>query len=56
MAVAAFFFMRKLVFDLVDEVWDQGSTLLIKNGGSQVQVPWPRSSTSATATSPTRPG
>ncbi|HXU81732.1 MAG TPA: hypothetical protein VN914_10075, partial [Polyangia bacterium] len=24
---------------LVDEVWDQGSTLLIKNGGSQVQVP-----------------
>jgi hypothetical protein len=33
-----YFIMKKLVFDLVDEVWDDGETLLIKNGGQQERV------------------
>jgi hypothetical protein len=37
--VVAFLVMRKLVFDLVDEVWDAGADLLVKNGGHEVRVP-----------------
>jgi hypothetical protein len=33
-----YFVMKKLVFDLVDEVWDDGETLLIKNGGEEQRV------------------
>jgi hypothetical protein len=33
-----YFIMKKLVFDLVDEVWDDGDTLLIKNGGQEQRV------------------
>jgi hypothetical protein len=33
-----YFVMKKLVFDLVDEVWDDGETLLIKNGGQEERV------------------
>jgi hypothetical protein len=33
-----YFVMKKLVFDLVDEVWDDGETLLIKNGGREQRV------------------
>jgi hypothetical protein len=29
--VLGYFFMRKLVFDLVDEVWDDGDALVIEN-------------------------
>jgi hypothetical protein len=33
-----YFLMKKLVFDLVDEVWDDGETLLIRNGGQEQRV------------------
>ena len=33
-----YFFMKKLIFDLVDEVWDDGETLLIKDGGQEQRV------------------
>jgi len=33
-----YFVMKKLVFDLVDEVWDDGATLLIRNGGQEQRV------------------
>jgi hypothetical protein len=33
-----YFVMKKLVFDLVDEVWDDGETLLIKNRGEEERV------------------
>ena len=32
MAVFGYFLMKRLVFDLVDEVWDDGDALLIRNG------------------------
>ena len=38
MAVFGYFLMKKLVFDLVDEVWDAGSDLLIKNGGREARI------------------
>jgi hypothetical protein len=38
MGIFGFLFMRKLLFDLVDEVWDAGSTLLIKSKGYEVRV------------------
>jgi hypothetical protein len=38
MATIGFILMKKLIFDLVDEVWDDGSALLIKNGGREVRV------------------
>ena len=31
MIVFGYFIMKKLVFDLVDEVWDNGDTLVVKN-------------------------
>jgi hypothetical protein len=33
-----YFLMRNLVFDLVDEVWDAGSELLVKNKGEETHV------------------
>ena len=30
--------MKKLVFDLIDEVYDEGTSLLLKNGGREVRV------------------
>jgi hypothetical protein len=30
--------MKKLVFDLVDEVWDDGHALIVKNGGRDERV------------------
>jgi hypothetical protein len=38
MAVFGFFMMRKLVWDLVDEVYDGGDYLLVKNRGNEIQV------------------
>ena len=32
MIVLGYSIMRKLVFDLVDEVWDDGDALIVKNG------------------------
>ena len=33
-----YFVMKKLVFDLVDEVWDDGEALLIKNRGQEERI------------------
>jgi hypothetical protein len=38
MIAVGFFVMKKLVFDLVDEVWDDGGSLLIKNRGEEERV------------------
>jgi len=38
MAVIGYFLMKNLIFDLIDEVYDEGSTLLFKNNGKTVRV------------------
>lgn len=38
-AVLAYFILKKLVFDLVDEVWDAGDALFVKNGGVLDRIP-----------------
>jgi hypothetical protein len=38
MLVMSFFIMKKLVFDLVDEVWDAGDALLVKNQGQEERI------------------
>jgi hypothetical protein len=38
MIVIGYFVMKKLVFDLVDEVWDHGDSLVIKNRGEEQRV------------------
>ncbi len=38
LAVVGYFIMKNLVFDLIDEVYDEGSTLLFKNKGKSVRV------------------
>jgi hypothetical protein len=39
MLIIGFFFMKKLVFDLVDEVLDGGDVLVIRNGHLEERVP-----------------
>ena len=38
MIIFGYFIMKKLVFDLVDEVWDNGDSLVIKNRGEEQRV------------------
>jgi hypothetical protein len=38
MLVIGYIVMRKFVFDLVDEVWDVGDALIIKNGGREERI------------------
>lgn len=38
MAVFGYAFMKKLVFDLVDEVEDDGDALIVKNGGRSDRI------------------
>ena len=38
MAVVGYFIMRALIFDLVDEVWDDGNTLLVRNRGTEERI------------------
>ncbi len=38
MAAIGYFIMKNLVFDLMDEVYDEGSSLLFKNKGKTVRV------------------
>jgi hypothetical protein len=38
MLVLGLRFMKKFVFDLVDEVWDDGNSLLVKNGGQSERI------------------
>jgi hypothetical protein len=33
-----YFFMKKLVFDLVDEVWEDGDSLVVKNRGQEEHI------------------
>ncbi len=33
-----YFLMQKLVFDLVDEVWDEGAALVVKNRGQEQRI------------------
>src|SRR5262245_23923490 len=38
MVAFGYFIMKKLVFDLVDEVWDDGSALIVKNKGQDDRI------------------
>jgi hypothetical protein len=38
MVVIGYFIMKKLVFDLVDEVWDDGSALVVRNKGREDRI------------------
>ena len=38
MGAFGYFLMKNLVFDLVDEVWDTGSDLLVKNKGREARI------------------
>ena len=38
MAATGYFIMKKLVFDLIDEVYDEGETLLFRDKGKEVRV------------------
>jgi hypothetical protein len=38
MMVFGYIIMKKLVFDLVDEVWDDGHALVVRNGGQEQRV------------------
>lgn len=38
MALFGYFIMKKLVFDLIDEVYDEGDTLLFKNAGKELRI------------------
>src|SRR5690348_7444526 len=39
MAVIGFVVMKKLVFDLADEVWDDGTELVVKSKGQIDRIP-----------------
>ena len=39
MGVFGYFIMKKFLLDLVDEVWDSGNSLLVKNGAQQEMIP-----------------
>ena len=38
MMVVGYFIMRKFVFDLADEVWDDGDSLVVRNRGEEQRV------------------
>ena len=38
MGAFGYFIMKKLVWDLIDEVYDYGTTLLLRNRGREVRV------------------
>jgi hypothetical protein len=39
MAIIGYTLFRRLLFDLVDEVWDDGDALIVKNAGMEYRVP-----------------
>lgn len=39
MMIFGYFLMRLLIFDLVDEVWDDGDALIVKNRGQEQRIP-----------------
>lgn len=38
MAVFGYVIFRRLIFDLVDEVWDDGDALIVRNAGTEERV------------------
>jgi len=38
LAFLGYFFMKKLVFNIVDEVWEEGDTLIVRNKGEEIYV------------------
>jgi hypothetical protein len=38
MGLIAYLLFRQLIFDLVDEVWDDGDALIVRNSGAEVRV------------------
>ena len=38
MLVLGYFMFRRLVFDLVDEVWDDGNALVVRNGSQEERI------------------
>src|ERR1043166_7321925 len=38
MLILGYFLFKKLVFDLVDEVWDVGGALIVKNAGREERI------------------
>jgi hypothetical protein len=38
MFAVGFLIMRKLIFDLADQVWDDGDSLLVRNRGEELRV------------------
>lgn len=40
MAGFAYFIFGKFVFDLVDEVWDDGDALIVRNGTTEDRIPF----------------
>src|SRR5579863_3442526 len=38
MALIGFMLFRRMLFDLVDEVWDDGDTLVVRNAGVEQRV------------------
>jgi len=38
MMVVVYFISKKLIFDLVDEVWDDGDTLVVRNAGQEQRI------------------
>ncbi len=39
MFVLGYYLMKRLVFGLIDEVWDAGSELVVKNHGEETRIP-----------------
>lgn len=39
LGVVGYFLMRSLLFDLVDEVWDGGDVLVVRNGNQEERIP-----------------
>jgi len=38
MTVIVFFISKKLIFDLADEVWEDGDTLVVRNSGQEQRI------------------
>ena len=38
MMVVGYVMMKRLIFDLVDEVWDDGDSLIVKNRGEEQRI------------------
>jgi len=39
MAIFGYIVMKFMIFDLVDEVWDRGDSLVVRNNGQEISVP-----------------